>query len=88
MDQFMSAAVEMMKATHEEVGCLAYVFSRDEMTPGRVNVFEKWESDVALAAHFEAPHMAEWRAAKDVPDLATILGGSPPPLPPTPPPAP
>jgi len=54
-------AVVMMKATHEEAGNLAYVFSLDPLVPGQIQLFEKWESEEALAAHSSSPHMAELR---------------------------
>ncbi|MEM7666970.1 MAG: antibiotic biosynthesis monooxygenase [Pseudomonadota bacterium] len=33
-------------------GCIAYDWSACGQTPGRVNVFEEWESEEALAHHF------------------------------------
>jgi quinol monooxygenase YgiN len=60
-DQALADAVEMMKATHEEQGNLAYVFSLDPLVPGQIQLFEKWESEEALAAHSASAHMAEFR---------------------------
>ena len=60
-DQALADAVEMMKATHEEEGNLAYVFSADPITPGRIQLFEKWESADALAAHSASAHMKEFQ---------------------------
>ena len=60
-DQALADAVEMMKATHEEEGNLAYVFSLDPLVPGQIQLFEKWESEEALAAHSASAHMAEFR---------------------------
>jgi quinol monooxygenase YgiN len=54
-------AVVMMKATHEEPGNLAYVFSLDPLVPGQIQLFEKWESEEALAGHSSSDHMAEFR---------------------------
>jgi quinol monooxygenase YgiN len=54
-------AVGMMQATHEEEGNLAYVFSVDPLVPGRIQLFEKWTSEEALAAHSSSAHMAEFR---------------------------
>ncbi len=67
VDAAMEAAVAMMKATHEEPGNIEYVFSVDPLTPGTVRIFEKWESEEALASHFQAPHMTEFQAK--VPDF-------------------
>ena len=60
-DQALADAVEMMKETHEEQGNLAYVFSLDPLVPGQIQLFEKWESEEALAAHSASAHMAEFR---------------------------
>ena len=57
------AAIEMMTATRNEAGCYAYVFSEDIEVEGRFNIYEKWESQHALDAHFASPHMATFRAA-------------------------
>ena len=57
------AAREMMQATRREAGCLAYVFSADLGDPGLFHLFEEWESQAALEAHFASPHMAAFQAA-------------------------
>ena len=57
------AAIEMMAETHKESGNLAYVFSSDYENDGIVHVFEQWESQEALDAHFKAPHMAKFQQA-------------------------
>jgi quinol monooxygenase YgiN len=57
----VAAAVAMMAATREEAGCISYTFSEDLEEPGRFRIFEEWESSDALAAHFEAPHMATFQ---------------------------
>lgn len=57
------AAVEMMKETHKEPGCRSYVFSAELDDPGAFRVFEEWESEEALRAHFEMPHMKRFQVA-------------------------
>jgi len=57
------AAREMMAETLEEAGCAAYVFSEDLDEPGRFRIFEEWENQEALDAHFQAPHMATFQKA-------------------------
>jgi len=58
------AAVElarwMMTETAKESGCVAYRFYADLEDPDRIRVFELWESQAALGAHFETEHMAEF----------------------------
>lgn len=59
----MASAVEMMKASHEEAGCRAYVFSVDPIEPGVLQLFEKWEDEASLAAHGASDHMATFRGS-------------------------
>ena len=58
----VAAAREMMTATRDEDGCVAYVFSADLDDPTVFRLFEEWETPSALDRHFETPHMADWRA--------------------------
>ncbi len=59
----LAAAREMMRDTRREAGCLSYSFSTDVEDEGVFHVFEEWESAEALAAHFQAPHMARFQKA-------------------------
>lgn len=56
------ATLEVMEATRKEEGCREYAFSADLAEPGRFWLFELWESQEALDAHFAAPHMARFQA--------------------------
>jgi len=56
-DAATAAAIEMMKATRAETGNIEYVFTWDLAEEGLVRVFEQWQDQAALEAHFEAPHM-------------------------------
>jgi quinol monooxygenase YgiN len=46
-----------------ESGCLDYVVTADPVAAGRIVVFERWESEPDLAAHFQMPHITEFRNA-------------------------
>jgi quinol monooxygenase YgiN len=59
----IAAGKVMMEATRKEAGCAAYVFSADVEDDGVIHLFEQWESQEALAAHFKAPHMAAFQKA-------------------------
>jgi quinol monooxygenase YgiN len=50
-EAFLAGRVEGMKASQAEAGCLDYVLSPDPLDPGRVRLFERWESKDALGAH-------------------------------------
>lgn len=52
-EQFLKGREEAMRTSRSEPGCLDYVFSADPLEPGRVMLFERWESKEALAAHLE-----------------------------------
>lgn len=56
------AAREMAEATRAEPGCISYRFYQSIEDDTVFHVFEEWESEEALSAHFETPHMAQFRA--------------------------
>ncbi len=58
----IAVAVDMMKETHKEEGCISYTFSSDLSDPGGFRIFEEWKDQASLDAHFVAPHMAAFQA--------------------------
>ena len=60
-EEAIEAALWMAEQTNQEEGCISYAFFADLKDPNLFHIFEEWESGEALAAHFEAPHMAEFR---------------------------
>ena len=54
-DEALRSARPHIEAALAENGCIHYDWSACSMNPARVNVFEEWESDSALAAHFLDP---------------------------------
>jgi len=68
----VAAAVKMMRATQAETGCRTYRFTTDVEDPNLFYIFEEWEDDAALTAHFQTPHMASFQAA-----LPDFLAGAP-----------
>jgi len=71
-DEALRAAIAMARATRAEPGCRAYRFTTDLEDPAIICIFEEWETEAALAAHFQTPHMAAFRAA-----LPGFLAGAP-----------
>ncbi len=63
VEKARAAVVTMMEETAKEAGCITYAFSQDLPDPCMIRIFERWENQAALAAHFEAPHMAAFMAA-------------------------
>lgn len=60
-DAALEAGKPHMEATRAWRGCLDYVWSADLLTPGRIYVFERWETQEDLAAHFRGPHYLAMR---------------------------
>lgn len=53
----------LQKATRDdEPGCLVYCFAADPCQPDLIQVYELWESEEALAAHFQHPNYHDMRA--------------------------
>ena len=65
-------ALKMVAATKQEAGCAAYDFWSDLNDPNRFHVFEEWETQEALEAHFQTSHMAEFMEA-----LPALITGPP-----------
>ena len=56
-DDFLAERLDRMRTSRAEAGCLEYTFSADPLEPGRVVLFERWESQAALDAHLGGPPM-------------------------------
>ena len=63
-DEAMQIAAPLQQKTRtEEAGCHAYVFAPDPCVPGRLCVYELWEDEASLAAHFQHPNYFNMRTA-------------------------
>ena len=58
-DAYVTAFGDLVERARTAAGCLDVVISADPLDPGRVNMFEHWESQDALEA---------WRAVANAPD--------------------
>lgn len=58
-----AAAGRMVAATLQEPGCIRYAFAQDLLDRNLIHISEAWHDKAALDAHFETPHMVEWREA-------------------------
>lgn len=54
----------VVAASRAEDGCIEYAYGEDMLVPGLIRVSEVWRDRAALEAHFKAPHMDPWRAAR------------------------
>ena len=49
-DDYLSECVEVVRQARRTPGCLDFALSADPLEPGRVNIFERWESQAAVEA--------------------------------------
>ena len=62
-ERAIAAAADVARGTQAEDGCIEYRFWEATETPGTFMFFERWRDQEALNAHFQTPHIAEFRAA-------------------------
>jgi len=74
-DAFLAGRAAQVARSRQEPGCLEYGFSVDPEVPGRVRLFERWESEEALEAHIAglATATPDPSAPSPVPVLAREL---------------
>ncbi|HLN17683.1 MAG TPA: putative quinol monooxygenase [Acidimicrobiales bacterium] len=61
-EKALAAGAAMAAASLAEPGCRQYGFWTSVDDPNQVLLFEEWESEEALQAHFATPHMADFGA--------------------------
>jgi quinol monooxygenase YgiN len=59
-DVAIAAMRDLMAETRKEKGCVTYVMSGDFEDAGCIRLFEEWESQAAIDAHTQAPHMKKF----------------------------
>ncbi len=57
-EEALKTAQPFIDGALSQDGCIHYDWSADLNNPSRVNVFEEWESEAALANHFSNKHYA------------------------------
>ena len=61
-DAVLAAGADLQEASRaDEPGCSAYCFSADPTSETRVQVYELWDDQPSLAAHFEHPNYQRMR---------------------------
>ncbi|MDQ3934274.1 MAG: antibiotic biosynthesis monooxygenase [Actinomycetota bacterium] len=71
-DEAIAAAAKMRDASVQEPGCQEYGFWFAFDDPNRLLVFERWDDQAALDAHFATPHLAEFAQA-----IPSFVDGAP-----------
>lgn len=69
--EIITGGGDHIAASRKEDGCIAYNWSVDPLEPGKIQVFEEWESEEALLRHFRDPSYIAMRAHLD----AQVLTG-------------
>ena len=59
----LAAATGMCERTRLERGCTSYVISQSPENTQRLHLFEEWDSEEALSAHFATDSFAAFAAA-------------------------
>jgi quinol monooxygenase YgiN len=59
----LKAVQAMVAQTCQEPGCRVYEFSQVIGAQHMFRIYEEWDDEAALTAHFATPHMATFRAA-------------------------
>ena len=72
-EQFITSRHELMRASRAEDGCIEYTFGADPIVPGRVVLFERWESQAALDAHIAALRAGPRSPRDDVPTITSSI---------------
>ena len=62
-ESYLADCVSVVEQAREVDGCLDFVIAADLVDPGRVNVFERWESQAAVNAFRGSGPSSEQRAA-------------------------
>jgi len=49
-EAYLASCVSVVSQAREAAGCLDFTITADLIDPGRVNIFERWESQAAVEA--------------------------------------
>ncbi|WP_420452292.1 putative quinol monooxygenase [Ilumatobacter sp.] len=70
----LERSAPIQKATRDdEPGCIVYCFAADPCQDDLIQVYELWESEEALAAHFDHPNYHDMRTMLGAGGLASAV---------------
>lgn len=80
-DSYVEGCARVVEQGRRATGCLDFAITADQLDPGRVNLFERWESRAAVEAFRRSAPRPGKRAATlsasvteyDVADLRSLL---------------
>lgn len=65
--EIITSAAEHIASSRDETGCIAYNWAIDPLEPGKIQVYEEWESVEDLLGHFRhssylamRSHLEKW----------------------------
>ena len=67
-DNYLAIALEATRLARDASGCLEFVQAPDPLTPDRIFVYERWESEEALLT------FRNTEPDPDTPDLPELIG--------------
>jgi quinol monooxygenase YgiN len=81
-ESYLAGCVSVVEQAREAAGCLDFVITADLIDPGRVNIFERWESQADVEAFRSGGPSDEQGAAMlsasvaeyDVADVRSLSG--------------
>jgi quinol monooxygenase YgiN len=84
-ESYRAGCVSVVEQARGTEGCLEFAITADPIDPGRVNIFERWESQEALEAFRSSGPAVEQAAAMlsvsaaeyDIADVRPLFGGDP-----------
>ena len=73
-DAIVAESAPIQRATRDdEPGCLVYSFAADACEADLIQVYELWEDEASLAAHFDHPNYAAMRDMLNRAGLASAV---------------
>lgn len=84
-ESYLAGCVSVVEQARETPGCLDFAISADLIDPGRINIFERWESQAAVETFRSAGPSDEQGAAilsasvseYDIADVRPLFGEDP-----------
>lgn len=61
--RYLDDCIEVVRAARSAAGCIDFHMSADPIEPGRINIFEQWESIEAVEAYRGSGTSEDQRAA-------------------------
>jgi quinol monooxygenase YgiN len=82
-ESYLAGSVGVVEKARGAAGCLDFAITADLIDPGRINVFERWESQAAVTAFRRSGPSTKQRAAMlsasvseyDIAEVRHLFGG-------------